>query len=176
MRHLYRKEVINLKDLDEIYRLYVNDVYRYLLRMTGDPDPAEELTQETFFRAVNQIDKFRGETSIKAWLIVIAKNCFYSSKRSAAEKNISVDEMDYEPASDENITENLIKREDAKRLHRVVHELPEPYKEVFSLRIFGELSFRDIADLFGKTENWAKVTFYRAKAKVADRFSKEEAE
>lgn len=176
MRHLYRREVIDLKDLDEIYRLYVNDVYRYLLRITADPNTAEELTQETFFRAINQIDKFRGETTVKAWLIVIAKNCFYSSKRSVTEKNISVDEMEYEPVSEENIADKLIKHEDAKLIHRAVHELPEPYKEVFSLRIFGELSFRDIAELFGKTENWAKVTFYRAKAKVADRFSKEEAE
>ncbi len=174
MRHLYRKEVITLKELDEIYRLYVNDVYRYLLKISGNPDTAEELTQETFFRAVNQIRKFRGDSSIKAWLLVIAKNCFYSRTRSADSRNISIEENDSEPASDEDITEKFINREDTRRLHRAVHELAEPYKEVFSLRIFGELSFRDIAELFGKTESWAKVTFYRAKAKISDAVAKED--
>lgn len=162
-----------MKELDEIYRLYVNDVFRYLLRITQNPDLAEELTQDTFFKAVNQIHKFRGESSIKAWLLVIAKNSFYSHTRSARNKDLPLDDIGTDPESDDDLSASFEKKEDTRRLHRALHNLTEPYKEVFSLRVFGELSFREIAELFEKTESWAKVTFYRAKSKIAEKIKEE---
>ena len=158
-----------MKELDEIYRLYVNDVFRYLLRITQNPDLAEELTQDTFFKAVNQIHKFRGESSIKAWLLVIAKNSFYSHTRSARNKDLPLDDIGTDPESDDDLSASFEKKEDTRRLHRALHDLTEPYKEVFNLRVFGELSFKQIATIYGKTESFARVTYHRAKMMIMNK-------
>lgn len=164
-----------MNDLNEIYRLYADDVYRYLLKCTGKEDAAEELTQETFLRAIRNIHTFRGETSVKAWLIVIAKNCYYNAMRSPWKYPQELDETIASDHTDDHLFESFADRESAKRIHIALHRLQEPYKEVFSLRVFGELPFRDIADLFGKTESWAKVTFYRAKTQIITALNKEDA-
>ncbi len=175
IRHLDRREVINLNDFSEIYRLYANDVYRYLLKCTGKEDAAEELTQETFLRAIQKIHTFRGETSIKAWLIVIAKNCYCSAMRSPWKYPQELDENIASDSADDSLFDSFADRETARRIHVALHHLNEPYKEVFSLRVFGELQFKDIAELFGKTESWAKVTFYRAKSQILNAINKEDA-
>lgn len=164
-----------MNDFDEIYQLYTNDVYRYLLKFTGNETEAEELTQETFLHAIEKIHTFRGETSIKAWLIVIAKNCYYSAMRSPWKYPTEFDENIQSDHADANLYDCFVDRESAKRIHRVLHDMNEPYKEVFSLRVFGELPFKEIAELFGKTESWAKVTFYRAKNQILNAINKEDA-
>lgn len=173
-RQLNRREVKNLNDFDEIYRLYTNDVYRYLLKFTGNETQAEELTQETFLHAVEKIHTFRGETSIKAWLIVIAKNCYYSTMRSPWKNPQELDDNSASDNADDNLYECFEDRESAKCIHRVLHNMTEPYKEVFSLRVFGELPFKEIAELFDKTESWAKVTFYRAKSRILNAINEED--
>ena len=152
------------KDFEEIYRSYFDPVYRYALSLTPDEQQAEEITQETFFKALQAIDRYRGESSVKTWLCTIAKNVFLSERRKRKPEVFDdlSDRCDDSPGPEER----AIMRENSYQLHRMLHNLPEPYKEVFSLRVFAELSFREIGELFGKSENWACVVFHRAKKKL----------
>lgn len=151
-------------DFGEIYNLYMKDVYKYVLAISRNPDIAEEITQETFFKALKSINSFKGECKMSVWLCQIAKNTYYSY--CAKEKRRS--ELIHED-SFLSVEDDFVNSERAFELHKRLHNLQEPYKEVFSLRIFGELSFSEIAELFGKTESWARVTYYRAKLKMEDR-------
>ena len=161
------------REFEELYRENFDLVYRYALGLTRDVHAAEELTQETFFKALQAIDGFRGECGLKTWLCGIAKNKFISQQR---QKNPEpLEELPEIEAPGESPESAALRRDESMRLHRLLHELPEPYKEVFSLRVFGQLGFREIGELFGKTENWACVTFHRAKAKInANRKAEEE--
>ncbi|MBR3292938.1 MAG: RNA polymerase sigma factor [Oscillospiraceae bacterium] len=155
---------MNEKDFERIYREQFEPVYRYALALTRDAHAAEELTQECFFKALQAIDGFRGDCSLKTWLCGIAKNAFLSERRRT-----QPEPLDEQPErADEGATPELqtLQRDESLRLHRLLHELPEPYKEVFSLRVFGQLGFRDIGELFGKTENWACVVYHRARGKI----------
>jgi len=150
-------------DFEEIYRAYFVDVYRYILALSRDAQTAEEVTQGTFVRALTAIDGFRGECQIRVWLCQIARNQYLSlcrERRKFAE----------EPGEtgDRGIEEGFADRETARQLHVLLHALPEPYKEVFSLRTFGELPFAQIGELFGKTESWARVTYFRARQKLKE--------
>ena len=151
-----------MEDFQEIYDQYFTDVYRYALSLCRDPHLAEEITQETFFKALKKLDSFRGDCRLFVWLCQIAKNTYFShrSKRTA---NLSA-----EPKEDGSAEESFLRNETSFEIHRILHSLPEPYKEVFSMRVFGELSFRQIGVLFGKTENWARATYYRAKVKIKE--------
>ena len=161
------------REFEELYRENFDLVYRYALGLTRDVHAAEELTQETFFKALQAIDGFRGECGLKTWLCGIAKNKFISQQRQ--KKPEPLEELPEVEAPGESPESAALRRDESMRLHRLLHELPEPYKEVFSLRVFGQLGFREIGALFGKTENWACVTFHRAKAKInANRKAEEE--
>lgn len=149
---------------DEIYTTYFSDVFRYARSLTQDEMSADELTQETFFRALRALPTFRGECELRVWLCRIAKNCFYSERKRQSR---FADPTELESMPDgSDFTEALDDRDSALALHRQLHALPEPYREVFSLRVFGELSFREIGDLFGKNEHWACITYHRAKEKI----------
>lgn len=152
------------REFEELYREYFDLVYRYSLSLTRDVHAAEELTQETFFKAMQSIDGFRGECRVQTWLCGIAKNKFFSEQRR--QKPCPLEEVPETEAGAESPESAALHKDESMRLHRLLHALPEPYKEVFSLRVFGQLSFKEIASLFGKTENWACVTFHRAKAKI----------
>ena len=152
-----------MTDFQQVYDLYFKDVYKYALSLSRDPHVAEEITQETFFKALKSIDSFRGQCRLYVWLCQIAKNTYitYAQKQSRASPEV-------ETSSDEGLEEHLLTKESAFEIHKVLHRLPEPYKEVFSLRVFGELSFSQIGELFGKTESWARVTYHRAKMKIKE--------
>ena len=152
-------------DFEEVYRLYFADVYKYILALSRDEAVAEEVTQETFFKALTAIDTFRGDCQLRVWLCQIARNQYLSLCR---ERKKFADRGG-EPG-DDGIEAGFANREDARRLHVLLHELPEPYKEVFSLRTFGELPFSQIGELFGKTESWARVTYFRARQKLKEGF------
>ncbi len=153
-------------EIDALYRLYFRDVCLFLQGLTHSGPLAEELTQETFFRALNHLDSFDGKQDIRAWLFAIARNCYYSDCRKR-NRSTSLEELPAEPASAQPDLEELLIDEDAAfTIHQCLHQLDEPYKEVFSLRVFGELSFEKIGAIFGHTANWACVTYYRAKAKL----------
>ena len=152
-------------DFEEVYRLYFADVYKYIMALSRDGAVAEEVTQETFFKALTAIDTFRGDCQLRVWLCQIARNQYLSLCRERQKFADTVPEQ-----GDDGIEAGFADREDARRLHVLLHDLPEPHKEVFSLRTFGELPFAQIGELFGKTESWARVTYFRARQKLKEEF------
>ena len=156
-----------MSDFDEIYRLYAKNVYGFLLRISGSPDIAEELTSETFYRAVKNIDKFSGSCKISVWLCEIAKNLYTDYLRKNLKnkrKNIPLEDREFPDSG--NMILRFEDKEQVLNIHRILHTLDEPYKEVFSLRVFSELSYKEIASLFGKSDGWARVIFFRAKEMI----------
>ena len=154
-----------MQEFDELYKTYYRQVYLYLLDLCKDPDLAEEITQETFFKVLKKIDTFEEKCSIGTWMLQIAKNNFYNYCKK--KKHSSTEECGDIPAKD-NPENRAIDRDTAREIHLVLHKLEEPYKEVFWMRTFGELSFKEIGTIHGKTESWARVTFYRAKQKIKE--------
>lgn len=162
-------------NIEELYRTYFDIVYRYICSISQDGPLAEEVTQETFFKALKKIDQFRGDCDVRVWLCQIAKNILYDHLKKQ-KKQLSGDEQLEKTESDggELLEEKLAQRSQAMEIHKVLHGLSEPYKEVFSLRIFGELNFREIGMLFGESENWARVTYYRARVKIREELEYED--
>ena len=152
-----------MTEFEEVYRLYFRDVYRYCLALCRDEQTAEEVTQETFFKALNAIDQFDGRCRLYVWLCQIAKNTYFSMQSKKRP-----DELEADIPSGESLEERFLTKESACEIHRVLHRLDEPYQEVFSLRTFGELPFKQIGELFGKTESWARVTYHRARLKIKE--------
>ena len=156
-----------MTEFEQIYRTYFDDIYRYLRRLSGDAQLAEELTSETFFKAMRVLDSFRGDCDIRVWLCQIAKNCYYTERKKAGRTDsLDAPELPELASCEDGVETRCIRRDEASRVRAALHELPEPYKEVFLWRVFAELSFRQIGQLFGKSENWACVTYHRAKARV----------
>lgn len=155
---------------EEIYENYFKDVCRLSFSLTKDEVSAEDLAQETFVKALASIDSFDGSKDIRAWLFTIAKNTFYSECRKR--KWISDDELPEEiPSSEPDFLEVISDKERAVLIHKYLHSMKEPYKEVFRLRVFGELDFEVIGNIFGKSASWARVTFYRAKNEIKNYMS-----
>lgn len=161
-----------LSDLEEIYRLYADDLYRFLLSLCRDPSLAEELAAETFYRAIKSINSFKGNCKMSVWLMSIGKNLYFDHLKSAENKNLPLDSSDHPDSFD--IVIQYENKEQRMSIHRILHTLDEPYKEVFSLRIFSELSFKDIGDLFGRSDSWARTVYFRAKEKIITQLKKEE--
>lgn len=151
-------------DLEKLYNDYFSVVYKYILSISRDSLTAEEITQETFFKALKKIDSFRGECGVKVWLCQIAKNTYYDFIKTQS-RYTDLNEAD---SSDDYADYDYLSGFDTKEAHRILHNMKDPYKEVFSLRVFGELSFSDIGDLFGKTDSWARVTFHRARMMIKE--------
>lgn len=154
-------------NFEEIYRLYFKDVFLYLRGLSAGMDTAEEITQETFVRALKAIDSFDGSRDIRAWLFTIARNTYYTycrRKKIYADGELSENKR----GTEIDFTESLADEESAFRIHQFLHDMAEPYKEVFGLRVFGELPFEKIGQIFGKSSGWARVTFYRAKKQIIE--------
>lgn len=156
---------MNNDDIEEIYNEYFDLVYRYLCSISGDAILAEDLTQETFYHAMKGIRKFRGECKISVWLCQIAKNLWYKELRSKNRDVISIDDMLFVP-SNENIEEQYLINVDKISYFKALHHLDELSRELVYLRITGELSFSQIGEILGRSENWARVSFYRCKQKI----------
>lgn len=156
----------DVTEFDKVYNQYYKDVYLFLLKLCNDSNLAEEIAQETFFKAMNNIDSFKGNCKISSWLFQIAKNTYFTYSKKQ-KKYIHDSKINQSNTS--SIEESLIDKEKSFYIHKILHSLEDPYKEIFTLRIFGELSFVQIGLLFGKSENWARVTFYRAKQKISER-------
>lgn len=156
-----------MTEFEKIYSENSDFIYKYLLKLCGNASVAEELTQETFFRAYMNFSNLRNKSKAPVWLCQIAKNTYFAWYNEE-KKYRSLDESD--EAEDEFSVENFFeKRELTENAFVCLHELEEPYKEVFMLSVFGQLSLKEISRLFGKSESWARVTFYRAKQKLAER-------
>lgn len=154
-----------MKEFEKIYLEYYDAVFQYVLSLCRDEQWAEEITQAAFFKALKSIDSFRGECKLSVWLCQIAKNTFYTeAKRQRRQVDYPLEQIQ----SDEAIDQKIYDKETVFQIHKLLHVLEEPYKEVFWMRTFGELSFKDIGVLFGKTESWARVTYHRAKMKIKE--------
>ena len=155
------------QEFEQIYTSYFNDVFLYRKKISKDESIALELTSETFFKAMHSIDSFRGECEIRVWLCQIAKHCYLSYLKKQ-QHTVNVEDFEHMADQDnaENVEEKIVRQSEVMQIHLLLHELPEPYKEVFMLRVFGELSFKQIARIFHKTDNWACVTYHRAKNKI----------
>jgi RNA polymerase sigma factor (sigma-70 family) len=181
-------------DFGEIYTEYFSGVYKYVLTLCRDEAIAEEVTQETFFKAIQHIDRFNGSCRLYVWLCQIAKNTYFSlsrkQKRISPYAHTDINNISssispsisqsispgmssgilpgISPGASSDVEKDYLDKEAAMRLHVLLHNLNEPYKEVFTLRVFGELPFSQIGELFGKTAGWARLVFYRAKKQLQE--------
>lgn len=145
------------------YETYYMQTYSFIMTLVKNKEQAQELTQETFFRAMK--GNYRGESGEWTWLCAIARNLCMDFLKKRKKQQELPREL---PDQDTNIEKMMEDKLTTLRIHQILHGLEEPYKEVFSLRVFGELSFRDIGEIFGKTENWARVTYHRARLKIQE--------
>ena len=162
-------------EIKEAYEQYFNTVYGYLCTLTGgNYDLAEELTQETFYRATKKISEFRGDCKMSTWLCQIAKYVYYQSlDKKRRSKEVTFDEA-VEIAMHEEVQKSIEDAEAKLHIYKVIHALPSPMRDVVMLRLTGELSFKEIGDVLGQSENWARVTFYRAKQILGNELKKDE--
>lgn len=155
-------------NIEEIYKDNFNVVKKYLFCLTHDNDISEELTQETFYKAMKNLDKFQGNCKLSVWLCQIAKNLWYNKlKKEKKVKEIPQQEL-FSIEMIEQIEDNIVKNEAKIKLYKRMQLLDDLTREVIYLRITGELSFKEIAYILNKTENWARVTFYRGKEKLKE--------
>lgn len=162
-----------MDSFEKIYQAYFDDVYRYIRRLSGNEHIAEEITSDTFFRAMHAIGKFRGECDLRVWLCQIAKNCYYTYLKKSG-KNTDESALDELSDSAESVEETVLMRDDAMRVKKILHTIPDPYKEVFLWRTFAELSFAQIGQIFSKSENWACVTYHRARKMIREKMEENE--
>ena len=156
-----------MQDFEQVYKTYYPQVYLYLLKLCKDELLAEEITQDTFFKVLKKIDSYRGDCKFSVWLCQIAKNQFYSYLK----KNRRLTDFPLENLSEEgeeSLEVQIANKEMALKIHEVLHEIEEPYREVFWMRTFGELSFGEIARVHKKSESWARVTYHRAKMMIRE--------
>ncbi len=160
-----------MEDMEQVYQTHAQTVYKFLLSQCHDADLAEELTQETFYQAVRSIHRFDGSCKISVWLCQIAKHLWYQHLRKCRHE-VPPEEDTFEiplPSAEED----ALHRDSHLELLRQIHRLSEPAREVVYLRAFGGLSFREIGDVLGRTETWARVTFYRGKERLQGGFDHE---
>lgn len=158
-----------MQDIEKVYEQYSNTVYKYLFCLTGKEEIAEELTQETFAIAVKEIKKFQGKCKVSVWLCQIAKHLWYKElKKSKKNNNIYIEDLT-EDLIEKDTTEDIIcKNEEKLKLFKDMQKLDEKSREIMYLRMMGNLNFTEIGEILGKTPNWARVTFYRAKQKIKE--------
>ena len=142
-------------------------IFRYLMKMTRDATLAEELTQETFFRAYMNYASLRNKEKVSVWLCQIAKNTYFAWYNEQKRK-APLDALET-AGTDESMEDAFVTKELSREALRCLHDLTEPYKVVFMLSVFAGLSLKEISSMFGKSESWARVTFYRAKQKLLER-------
>ena len=156
-----------MQDIEQIYEKYFETVNKYLFCLTHSSDLSEELTQETFYRAVKKIDSYKGECKISVWLCQIAKNLWYDQCRKN-KRIVNVTEELFDIETTNMAEEQVIANDEKVFLYKKMQKLDEKTREVMYLRITGELSFKEIGVILNKTENWARVTFYRGKNKLKE--------
>lgn len=153
-------------DYEKLYKAYYMQVYSFVMTLVKDQPAAEEITQNTFFKAMTAKKQFAGRSDELTYLCSIARNLAADEFRRNS-RHAELDET--LPDTGREFTAETEDKDDALYIHKILHELPEPYKEVFQLRVFGELSFAQIGQIFNKTESWARVTYHRARLKIKER-------
>ena len=154
-----------MDNIDEIYEKYANLIKNYIFSITENESLSEEIMQETFIVAINQISKFRGECEIPVWLRSIAKKILYKeSKKNNLKNTISIDGLEIKDSKD--IEEDYIRNNNKLKIYKAIQKLDFNTREVMYLRIIGDLNFKEIGQILNKSENWARVTFFRGKQKL----------
>ena len=149
-----------------LYETCYMRVFSYVMTLSGDRSLAEELTQETFYRAFTRQREFRGESDEVTWLCAIAKNLFADEKRRANRRGEIPEDL---PDQAKSVAKTVEDQDSSFRIHMALHQLEEPHREVFELRVFGELSFKEIGVIFFFLLNWARVTYHRARIRLQER-------
>lgn len=159
-----------MQEIEQIYKKYYTVVYKYLFCLTHNSDIAEELTQETFYKMIKKIDTFKGNSKLSVWLCEIAKNLWYDELRKKKYQTVSYDEIEVSnsTAYKQNVENNYINKEEFDETTKRIENLDNLSKRVLYLRLNSDMSFKEIGDILGKTETWARVTFYRAKQKIKE--------
>lgn len=156
-----------MQDIKQIYEEYFETVNKYLFCLTHNNDISEELTQETFYKAVQKINTYKGKCKMSVWLCQIAKNLWYDQCRKN-KKVINIEENLFDVQAPDSTENQVISNDEKISLYKKMQKLDEKTREVIYLRITGELSFKEIATILNKTENWARITFYRGKNKLKE--------
>ena len=154
-----------MTDFETIYQEHFHSVYKYALSLCRNEVVAEDVTQETFYKAMESLETFKGDCRIFVWLCQIAKNTYFTWHKRQ-KRLVSESDSDLSTQTASHFESEYLDKEAAKKLHLLLHRMPEPYREVFSLRVFGELPFSQIGEIFGKTDSWARLVFYRAKKEL----------
>lgn len=158
-----------MQNIEEVYLEHSKLVYKYLFCLTHNNELAEELTQETFVCAIKEINNFKGNSKLSTWLCQIAKNLWYKELRKIKKANIiPIDEISVNIKNEEDIETKIIQNNEKEILYKMIERLPNELREIIYLRIVGEFSFKQIGEILGKNENWARVTFYRGKEKMKE--------
>lgn len=156
-----------MENIDEIYKKYANLIKNYIFTITGDKSLSEEIMQETFIVAINQINKFRGDCKIYVWLLSIAKKILYKeTKKNNFSNLLHIDDL--EIADNKDIEAELIKKDNKFKLYESIQKLDANTREVMYLRLTGDFSFKEIGKILNKSENWARVVFFRGKEKLEE--------
>lgn len=159
-----------MERFEKIYEKYYRKIYWFLLKMSGSPSLAEELTQETLYRAFLHIDQYEGRGSVHSWLCGIARNSYLTEQKK---QRLFVEPIKtWEPVDSMDLEAEAVDRQLRELMRREICQLPEPYGSVCILRIYGELTCAEIAAACGKSESWAKVTFFRGKTMLTERMEK----
>lgn len=152
-----------MDSIEQIYKKHAKTVYGFLITKTQNPDLAEELTQETFYQAVKNIDKYKGKSNVSTWLCGIAKNLWfeYLRKHKVQDNLEEAKEVAVKSAEME-----VFETWDNLHVLKILHNLEEPMREVLYLRLIGNLTFAQIGEIMEKSENWARVTYFRGKERI----------
>ncbi len=164
-----------MENFSVIYRQSVQKVYHFLLGLTRNPELAEELTEETFYQAYLHLDSFREKCAVDTWLCAIAKNLYFKERKRHSRFHFGeLTETMLRRTGEKDALARWEERQQVEWIQRLLEEVEEPYRSVFALRIYGELQFSEIAGIYGKSVSWAKMTYYRAKAKLVQKVEEED--
>ncbi len=163
-------------DMGIIYQRYYGDLYRFCMSMCNNPDLAEDMCHETFYKALKSANTYDGDCKVISWLCQIAKNTYisYLRKEKRLVKSDEIEQlMDRDAGSESSLQEKVEDAETAREIRVIINSLEPPYDEVFRMKVEEEKSYKEIGDFYGKSENWARVTYFRAKQKIVERLKKE---
>ncbi len=161
-----------MDSMEQIYKMHAKTVCRYLLSLTHNEDLAEEITQETFCQAIRCVGKYDGSCKVSTWLCSIAKNLWLAWMKK--NKEIVISDVEIETDTAHSAESMVISCMSKVELMRKLHQLKEPFREIIYLRLTGDLSFREIGDIMGKSENWARVNYFRGKERLMKEVKKDE--
>lgn len=155
-----------MTSLTSLYGEIQPKLYSFFYMKTGSKEIAEDLTQEVFYEALKSYGSFKGNCSLKTWIFSIANNLLKKHYRKKIYTKALEDKLTIAPNITENLEESIINKDKRQQLTKAINLLDDLTKEIVLLRIYGELSFKEIGDTLNKSENYARVTFHRGKLKI----------